>query len=333
LFVYRIKFENHITEIFLNLKIIQKGEGMSLCIIGGKKTASNLMLLEEGKKIFKSVLFVPINGIRIGLEKEFSIKYRTTDLLKFGCILPRVPHKLYSYGYQLLSLFPKKTFIAIKPISFLISEERFFLLSMLRKKQIPTIGIHLSRSSKVASNILKETSFPVIIRTPNKKTGMVARNFSEAKSIMDAIESLKEPIIIEDVIRDFVSVYVSYPDVVAAFRKIAKEGDLMLSKGVIEKCDISTEIEKLILDALDVIEASVARVDITTDPEPRIVNIELNPSIKKATDVSGINIAKRIMENVYKNYQEHSIKQKPIVMEFIEDAKSVVKDLTKKALF
>ena len=303
---------------------------MNLCIVGGKKTESNLRLLEEGKKLFDSVLFVPISGIRIGLEGNFSIKYRTTDLLKFDCVLPRIPHRLYSYGYQLLSLLPKRTFVPIRPISFLIAEERFFLLSMLRKREMPTIDIYLTRSSHAAYGTLQEINFPVIIRTPNKKTGMVVKNISEARSVIDAMASLKEPMLLEDVINEFVSVYVSQPDVIGCVKKVTKEKDMLIYKGQLHKYEIDSDVEKLALDVADTIESHLARVDISLEPKPKVVNVDLNPSLVKASEALGVNLAKKAMENIHNNYKENEVKQKPLIVEFIRDAKSVVRDLTSK---
>ena len=100
---------------------------MSLCIIGQEKSESNLRLLAEAKKKFDSVFFVPIDSIGIGLNERFSIHYRATDILKFKAVLPRIPRAYSSYAYQLLSLFPGDTYMAVKPISFLLAAERFFL--------------------------------------------------------------------------------------------------------------------------------------------------------------------------------------------------------------
>ncbi|MCK5548807.1 MAG: hypothetical protein KAI64_07310, partial [Thermoplasmata archaeon] len=76
---------------------------MTLCILGQEKTESNLKLLAEAKKRFDSVFFVPIDSIGLGLNKDFSITYRASNLLKFNAVLPRIPRRFYSYAYQLLS--------------------------------------------------------------------------------------------------------------------------------------------------------------------------------------------------------------------------------------
>jgi glutathione synthase/RimK-type ligase-like ATP-grasp enzyme len=161
----------------------------SLCIIGTEKSQTNIKLLNEAKKVFGSVLFVPIESIGVGLSEDFTIKYRVTDLLKFKAIFPRIPRKISSYAYQLLSLFPQDTYMPIRPISFLLAEERFFLLTVLRKRSIPTINLQMTKGPKAAARMLDETEFPLVIRIPDKKTGVVVKNVTEAKGVVDALGS------------------------------------------------------------------------------------------------------------------------------------------------
>jgi gamma-F420-2:alpha-L-glutamate ligase len=303
------------------------GNGDRLCIIGEEKSESNIKLIEEAKKLFESVFFVPISGIHIGLTEDFTITYRTTDLLKFDAILPRIPRYFGSYAYQLLSLFPENTFIAIKPISFLLACERFFLLTILRKRNIETINLRLTHTTEAALRILEDNGFPLIIRTPGKKTGVFVANTTEAKTIIDAFAALKQPILIEDVIKDMVSVYVSEPEVIGAVKKKTEEKDIVFSKGKIKPFKLNPEIEQLALDTAKSIEAQIARVDIATSDTPRVVNVELNPSFIAPSKVIKENLVEKIINGVYENYKAH--KEKPVLMKFFEDAKSVMKDVLK----
>jgi glutathione synthase/RimK-type ligase-like ATP-grasp enzyme len=298
-----------------------------LCIIGQEKSDTNLKLLEEAKKKFGSVLFVPIESIGVGLTEKFSITYRATDLFRFKAILSRIPKNFCSYAYQLLSLFPQETYMPIKPISYLLAGERFFLLTVLRKREVDTINLRLARSTKAARGIIEGNTFPLIIRTPDKKTGVVVKNSTEAKSIIDALASLHQTILIEDVVKDMVSVYVAEPDIIAAVKKKTKEKDIIFAPGDYKKAKLSIEIEQLALAATRGIETQLARVDISTTGEPKVVNIELNPDLVTPSRVCGIDITERIINTVYDNFEEH--KQKPLLVKFFEDAKSVMKDVLK----
>ena len=299
----------------------------ALCIIVTEKSRTNIALLNEAKKVFDSVFFVPIEGIGVGLSEEFAIKYRVTDLLKFKAVMPRIPRRASSYAYQLLSLFPEDTYMPVRPISFLLAEERFFLLTVLRKRRIPTIDLQMTRGPKAAARMLDEVKFPIVIRTPDKKTGVVVKNRSEAKSIIDALGSLNHSILIEDLVKDMVSVYVAEPDVIASVKKRSKEKDVVFAEGELKRQKIDLTTQQLALDAAKAVEAEIARVDISLNGEPGVVNIELNPSLTSAGKAVGANLPEMVMKSVSNNYGAYQ--QKPMLMKFFEDAKSVVKDVLK----
>jgi len=299
----------------------------ALCIIGMEKSQTNIKLLEEAKKAFDSVFFVPIEAIGVGLSEKFSINYRVADLLKFKAIFPRIPRGISSYAYQLLSLFPEETYMPVRPISFLLAEERFFLLTVLRKRQIPTLNLHLTKSSKAAVRLLEDTKFPIVIRTPDKKTGVVVKNSAEAKGIIEALGSLNQSILVEDFVKDMISVYVAAPDVIASVRKKSKEKDIVFAKGSLKKHKIDLKTEHLALDAAKAIDAQIARVDISINGEPKIVNIELNPNLTEASKAVGSNLPEMVIKHISENYKDYQ--QKPMLIKFFDDAKSVVKDVLK----
>ena len=301
---------------------------MTLCILGQEKTESNLKLLHEAKKRFNSVFFVPIDSIGVGLSDDFSIAYRTSDLLKFNAVFPRIPRRFNSYAYQLLSLFPSKTFMPIPPIAFLLASERFFMLTVLRKRGIPTLNLHLARSVVAATRILDAAKFPVVIRVPNQKTGVTVKGKTEAKSIIEALGSLQQPVLIEDLIKDMVSVYVAKPEVIASVKKVTKEKDVVFAEGSTKSAKIDIDVRHLALDAAESIDTQVARIDISLGREPEVVNIELNPGLMEPSRVTKVNIPEKIMESMHENYKNHQ--EKPILMRFFEDAKSVMKDVLKK---
>ena len=299
----------------------------SLCIIGLEKSETNLRLLEEAKRKFGSVFFVPIDAIAIGFTDKFSISYRASDLLKFDAVLPRIPQRFCSYAYQLLSLFPSDTFMSTKPISYLLADERFFMLTVLRKRGIPTLNLRLTRTTNAAMRIIGEKDFPMIIRSPEKKTGVMVKNQSEAKSIIDALTSLKHPILMEGRVKSMISVYVANPNVLGAVRKKTDEKDIIFAKGKYKKHKLSAEEEQLALDATKAIDTQVARVDICTDAEPRVANIDLNPGLVSASKVIGVDMPRLVMESVHENYKSHT--ERPMLIKFFEDAKSVVNDILK----
>ncbi len=299
----------------------------SLCIIGQEKSESNIKLIEEAKRAFDTVFFVPVNGISIGLKEDFSITYRNTNLLKFGAILPRVPRQYYSYAYQFLSFFPAETFMAIPPITFLLASERFFLLTILKKRKVNTLDLYLVRSAKAAYKILEEGEYPRVIRVPGKRTGVTVKSTVEAKSVIDALGSLRQPILIEELVKGMVSLYVSEPEVVACVEKKTKEKDVVFADGDLKGKKPSAEVRELALEAARAIDAKVARIDISLNKTPKVVNVELNPGLIAPGKATGVNIPEKVINYIHQSYRVHE--EKPLLMKFFDDAKSVVRDVLK----
>lgn len=302
---------------------------MPLCILGKEKTSTNLALLEEAKKRFGTVFFVPIESIGLGLHKSFSITYRTSDLLKFGAVLCRVPRQSYSYAYQLLSLFPQDTYMPVPPTALLLSTERFFLLTALRKRHISTINLHMVRSVNAGERALDSFKFPVVIRVPTQRTGVTVKTMTEAKSILEALGSLNHPALIEDSVRDVVCAYVSKPDVVASVRKVSKKEDPVFGESRYKPFKLDYEARELALQTAEAIDTHVLRVDMTLKGGPRVVNIELNPNLVTPGAAAGVNIPALTMKNIYANYRR--IEDKPMLFRFLNDARSVVKDFFRES--
>lgn len=302
--------------------------GDSLCIIGHEKSRTDLALLEQAKKKFSSVFYVPVDGTSIGLTDKFTINYRIADLQKYRVVFPRIPKELSSFAYQLLSLFPENTYMPIKPISFLLAEERFFLITVLRKKGISTPDLHMARSAKAAHNILECIDFPVIVRPMDKKTGVYVKNKSEAKGVIDALGSLHQVILIEQPISNIISVFVSGQEILASVKRATSEKDLVFAKGKIRSQKIGLETRQLALDAASAVGAQICRVDISAmKKEPAVVNINLNPELMIPSKVTKVNLPEKIMDTVFEGYKQHE--EKPMLMRFFEDAKTVVKDVLK----
>ncbi len=301
--------------------------GEALCIIAQEKSDSNLQLLEEAKKQFESVFFTTLDGINIGFDKEFSINYKSSELLKYNMFLTRIPKKYYSYAYQLLSLLPQKAYLPIHPIAYLLAEERFFLLTILRKREIPTLNMHMARSSSAALRSLETMNLPIMIRIPDKTVGMIAEGRGEAKSVIEALESINQPILIEDMTNDVTSVYVSELDAIASVKKKTSDRDVVFGKGELRKTKISSDIEVLALDTIKSLDSRMGRVDISLKPTPRVVNVELNPDLIAPSKATGINIPEKIISSIVENYEKHL--EKPLLMKFFQDAKTVARDVLK----
>jgi glutathione synthase/RimK-type ligase-like ATP-grasp enzyme len=297
-------------------------------MLGQEKSESNIRLLEEAKRFFSKAYFAPISGVSIGIGDDFAITHKSVDLTKFDAIFPRVPRKLYNYSYQLMSMFPPERFMAISPVALLVAAERFFMLTVLKKRGVPVLNSKLARSPEAATRLLDELEFPTIIRVPGQKTGVVANKAGEAKTIIDALGSLDHPLLLEETVKDMISAFVAQPEVLASVRKSTKEKDIVFGSGEMKKHKMGLETRELALEAARAMNASVMRVDISLNGSPKVVNIELNPELMAASGVSDVNIPRMMMKSIHENYSKHT--ERPVLVKLFDDAKSVMRDVFKE---
>jgi len=171
----------------------------------------------------------------------------------------------------------------------------------------------------------------MIIRTATKKTGVVVKNRMEAKSIIDALAHLKQPILIEEVSKNIISAYVADPGVITTIKKRSKQTDILFAPGQLRNHRIKIDEEQLAVDTARSMDTHFARVDIAINGEPKVANVELRPGLIAPSRATGVNIPRKIVETVYDNYTTH--KERPMLLKFFDDAKSVVRDVLRSKQF
>ena len=139
--------------------------------------------------------------------------------------------------------------------------------------------------------------------------------------------SLKKPILIEETVKELISLYVAEPDVVASVKKKTREKDLVFSEGSYKNFKANIEVEQLAMDSAKAVESQIVRIDMALSPEPMVVNINLNPDIIVPSKATGINVAEKMIKSVHENLNHYL--EKPKLFKFFDDAKSIIKDVFK----
>ncbi len=80
---------------------------MRLLIISGSKSLgkASQYFVAEGKRLFETVLLVPLTSIRVELNgKKPMLYYKNTDLTKFDACLPRLFAEDFVFGEVVLDI-------------------------------------------------------------------------------------------------------------------------------------------------------------------------------------------------------------------------------------
>lgn len=206
----------------------------SLLIIGSKayKKSTVNALLEEAKKKFTTVLFVPINKIQLQTSQgKVGLFYKGKNLLSFDAIYPRISSKDKMLSEAVLKAIESSpAYCPLSLESYHTSNNKFITTQKLSNSKIPGILSTLSISPKYADYAINETGYPFVMKIISGFAGkgvVLVNSKEQMESILDAIHLFEEFICTQRFIKgkDYdVRCYVIGDYVIAVKRK-CKKGD------------------------------------------------------------------------------------------------------------
>lgn len=173
----------------------------SLLIIGSKnyKKSTINALIEEAKKRFEKVTFIPIDKITIQTSQgKAEFFYRGKNLSKYDVIYPRISSKDMLLGEALLRIIDDTKSYSYCPVSltaYQITNHKFFTLQKLSNNNIPGLLSTLFISPKYADFAVKETGYPFVMKLISGFAGkgvVLVNNKEQMDSILDAIHLFEE---------------------------------------------------------------------------------------------------------------------------------------------
>ncbi len=263
---------------------------MKLCIIGKKKTDS--FFLEDAKKYFEKVLFVPTENIRlVTVGNKISVKYRTTDLSEFDCIVAIVPRSEYEKIFVIFSNLPD----VFKPQghkAFGITSNRLILFQRLADKNIKVPKISLADSSETAYRALDELDLPLLIRSAGEEM-MLATTQQEAKSMIDTLHALKKSIFIEEHYpkKQILDLYVLDNEIIDA--KIKKRVGVEFKEDAKTKPKLTRSLISTAVETSKVLKTDWVKITLIKKKIPIVIDVDMSPTLNK-------NISPIIFEKIRK---------------------------------
>jgi len=248
----------------------------SLLIIGSKtyKESTVNLLLEEAKKRFDSVLFVPIDKIQIQTsDGKAGLFYKGTNLLAFDAIYPRISSKDFLLGEAVMKAIEHSSaYCPLTLEAYQVTNHKFFTSQKLSNNKIPGILSTLSISPKYADYAVNETGYPFVMKLISGFAGkgvVLVNSKEQMESILDAIHLFEEFICTQKFIKGKSSDVRCYVigDYVIAVRRKCKKGDWRanISRGgsatpinpspeMLEIAKTSAKILKMDICAIDLME-------------------------------------------------------------------------------
>lgn len=294
---------------------------MKLAIISLGGTSSEL-IAKEAKNYFEEVDLINIRKVEIHAEsKELKILYEKKPLKEYECVYIRG-----SFNYALLQrglssvLANKKSYLPLSPESFTVAHDKFLTILALQKAGVKVPTTYLAATMKAAKKLLEEVQYPIIIKVPSGTQGrgvMSADSLASAKSMLDTLERLRQPIILQEYIETEatdIRAIVMGKRVVASMKRKGRGGDIRANihqGGIGVAYELDYNAENAAIKAAKAVGADICAVDLLEGVKGAMVlEVNLSPGLKGIMEATKKNVPKAVAEFLYKKSEEFKKSEK-----------------------
>ena len=291
---------------------------MKLCVIslGGK---SSLNIVKEAKHYSDKPEHIDLRTLEVHASPEgLKVFSGQRELNGFDCIYIRGSYKYTLLQRAVSKAFYNEAYLPIRPAAFSIAHNKFLTLLELLKNGVNTPKTYFAGTTKAANKILEDVQYPVIMKIPHGTQGkgvMVADSLMAAKTMLDALETFKQPYIIQEYIdTDFTDIRaVVIGGKIIAMRRRAPAEELRANihaGGKGELCDLSPDVEQIALKSAKVLGADICAVDILEGTKPAVIEVNLSPGLIGITQATKQNVAQMAAHYLAERTKEFLAKKK-----------------------
>ena len=296
------------------------------------KSKSSEMVAEAMKKYFRDFDNLDIRKVEVNLSsKELEILYEGGQFKKYDCIYTRGS---FRYAPMLRSLTKAMENIAYMPIkaeTYTTGHDKLITHLVLQQYKIPMPKTYLTSSASAAKKILEKINYPIIMKFPSGTGGkgvMFAESFAAASSMMDALETLRQPFLLQEYIEtgsvDIRAIVVGGKVVASMKRKaiIGEKRSNIHTGGVGEAVQLDSHAKKIAIDTAEAIGADICAVDMLDSPKGHLViEANLSPGLQGITKATKIDVADKIARYLYKETKTF------VEIEKKQDADKIINEL------
>ena len=279
------------------------------------------------RKYFSRVDELDIRKIDIrisGMDEE--ILYDGKPIKSYACIYAKGSFRYAELMKSLTSILEKKCYMPISADSFTIAHDKLLTHLELQKSGIPMPNTYITATVGAAKTILagSKIKYPVMMKFPQGTGGkgvMFAESYESASSILDALQTLRQPFILQEYIEtgrsDFRLIVVG-DEVVASMKRIAAAGEARANfhaGGKGEMAAPDAVMKKIAVQVARTIKADICAVDILPSSRgPLVVEANISPGLKLISrttkkDIADI-IAKFLFEKTSQLKEKDELEKK-----------------------
>lgn len=287
---------------------------MKAAIISLGSTSSE-MTVEAMRKYFDEVDLLDIRKIEISVGfGAKGILYEGNPLPEYDCVYVKGSFRYVAIQRAISSGLKGKCYMPYTSKTFSIVHDKLLTHLELESDKIPMPTTYISSTPKAAKELLKNVNYPIIMKIPHGTQGkgvMFADSFAAATSILDTLDSLKQPFLIQEYIETGgtdLRAFIVGDEVVACMKRIAGGEDKrsnLHAGGTSEQIVPDFKIKKIALSTAKALGADICGVDILEGVKsPLVIEANLSPGLQGITNATGIDVADKIAKFLAKRTQE-----------------------------
>jgi ribosomal protein S6--L-glutamate ligase len=251
-------------------------------------------------------------------EKGPSIYYRGEMLEDIDAVIPRIGASVTFYGTAVVRQFEMMhVFSAIDSLAITRSRDKLRSLQILSRSGVRMPKTAFTNFSKQENQVLKHIGeAPVVIKLLEGTQGLgvvLAETNKAAKSVVEAFDSLKTRVILQEFIHEAggadIRVIIVNGSIVGAMKRQGKEGEFRSNLhrgGKATMINLSREEKAVALKAAKAMGLAIAGVDmLQSNRGPMVLEVNSSPGLEGIEKSTGLDIAGRIVE-----YVETSVSRK-----------------------
>jgi ribosomal protein S6--L-glutamate ligase len=251
-------------------------------------------------------------------EEGPSIFYQGESLDDVDAIIPRIGASVTFYGSAVVRQFEMmKVFSAVDSLAITRSRDKLRSLQILSRSGVGMPKTAFTNFSKEGNKILKHIGeAPVVIKLLEGTQGlgvMLAETNKAAKSVVEAFDSLKTRVILQEFIKEAggsdIRIFIVDGEVVGAMKRQGAEGEFRSNLhrgGNATVVKLSRSEKATALKAAKSMGLAIAGVDLLQSSRgPMVLEVNSSPGLEGIETATGVDIASKVVE-----YIERSVKKK-----------------------
>lgn len=273
-------------------------------------SVSSQWTLEAMQKHFDTVDSVDVRKVEISMEggKAAELLYAGLPLPEYDCIYAKGSYRYASLLRAVTSFRQARAYMPLADNAFTLVHNKLLTHIVLQQANIPMPVTYLTSTTKAAKKLLDRINFPIVMKFPEGTQGkgvMFADSYASAASLLDALDKLRQPFIIQEYVEtgatDIRAIVVG-DRVVAAMQRVAVQGEKRANihaGGVGETVELDAHTRRIAVRAAKALGAEVCGVDILMSIKgPMVIELNISPGLQGIRNATGIDVAEHIAKHL-----------------------------------